>query len=131
MMVKGFKHFTKALYCPNASTIKRLVREGDFVHEGNTMARVLGLATHDENGRKYAAPLPLLVLVANPDLSYGYMSTLSLDKVDFIDEAPGDFTLWFLFGSMPKDLNLIEEVVNDGSMSNTHLGKLLGWVPSD
>jgi hypothetical protein len=132
---KRYRDFKKPIYCPRASTIgydRYVVVAGDLikfeVDMGDALrlgwlGRVLGIAECDGMGKDYDGVV-LVVLTASADLSFGHEYHVPIDHVLQVF-SPGDFTRWFLFGDMPKDLTEVLRAAEYGSLSNSYIDKYL------
>lgn len=130
-----FKRFKKARYCPNASAIgysKHSVNEGDLISfcadgDHQRLGRVLGLATHGGDGKKYKKPR-LAVLAASDMLSFGMERHVDLDDVlEIFDPSRiRDFARFFLFGDMSSPEETYKATAY-GAMSDSYIGKYLTY----
>ena len=125
-----YAHFRKPRVCPRASELAsslKYVSEGDMilyeVGGRRSLARVLGLATHDGDGKKYPKA-HLAVITADETLAFGYERHVDLNEVVGVRQ-PGAFTRWFLFGKVPKDPETAYGLVEFGAMSNSYLDEFL------
>ena len=130
----------KGIYAPDASGMgytEHSVKDGDLIvyrehyvggATGTRLARVLGLATHDPDGKAFGKKKVLLVLAASDSFTFGYERFVDLEDVLEI-RRPGQHNLgvfahWFLTGKMASPAETLR-TVQYGAMKDSYLGEYL------
>ena len=114
------------------------VKDGDFIvyrehytggGTGSRLARVLGRATHDPDGRPYGKKkVVLVVLAASDNFTHGYERWIDLEDVLEVrrpgTHSHGAFANWFFTGQMASPGEVLR-MVHYGAMKDEYIGEYL------
>ena len=114
------------------------VKDGDYIlyrehyvggGTGSRLARVLGRATHDPDGKPYGKKkVVLVVLAASDNFTHGYERWIDLGDVLEVrrpgTHSHGEFAKWFFTGQLASPGEVLR-MVQYGAMKDEYIGEYL------